>query len=376
MIELGDIFRRYGAEYLKKFSPQMLPSHSSAINAISKCRTGELGCHIDTCKQCGHTHLFFHSCYNRSCPKCHAGNTQKWFEKKKSNLLPTPYFHVVFTLPAELRFLVRSHQTPSFNCLFKAASYALFKLMADSRFAGGTPGMMGVLHTCTRVMNYHPHVHFLVPAGVISRDGSQWQWIPIKKKEFLFPIHMLSTIFRARFMKLARKALPGIDFPQSLWTKQWVVYTKPFKKGGQKILQYLARYIYRIAITNDRILADHNGTIAFKYQCSSNGKSKKMMLPAFEFMRRFLQHVLPGGCHKVRCFGFLTPKYKNVVDSLRLRLETSTGNTTSKSEQSESDTGKYYRRCPKCKTGIMVVVIHLFPTKKGILLVRPPPCKK
>jgi len=369
MIELGDIFRSHGAAYLKKYSANMLPSHIRAIDAITKCRTGELGCHIDHCRQCGYNHLYFHSCCNRSCPKCHAGNTQKWLEKKESNLLSVPYFHVVFTLPSELRLIVRSHQKELLNCLFKAAKYALFKLMRDPRFAGGKPGMLAVLHTWTRDMNYHPHVHCLVPAGVISNDGLQW--LSIKKKRFLVPINMLSSIFRARFMKIARKALPRIKFPQSVWSKNWVVYPKPFEKGGQNVLQYLARYVYRIAITNNSILADKDGKITFKYRNSATGKSKKMTLPVFEFMRRFLQHVLPLGFHKVRNYGFLTPKYKEIFANIKLGLETSTRKPIAKTEKAH--TGKHFRRCPKCKIGTMVVALHIFHTKTGILFVRPPP---
>jgi hypothetical protein len=310
--------------------------------------------------------------YTRSCPKCHASHTQKWLEKRKAILLPVPYFHVVFTLPKELRRIVRSNQTQLFNCLFKAATYALSKLMADSRFAGGIPGMLAVLHTWSRPMENHPHVHILVAGGVISKD--RLQWIPLKRKKFLVPKGMLSDIFRARFIKLARKALPTITFPQSVWKKQWVVHIKPFKKGGQKVLEYLARYIHRIAITNNRILADDNGQITFKYQNSTTGKWETMILPAFEFMRRFLQHVLPEGFHKVRYYGFLTPKYKETFYSLKLILETSNGKIID--TPGGSDTGDYFRRCPKCKLGIMRVKVHIFYRKTTLLFARPPPCKK
>lgn len=369
MPELNSIFRRYGPQYLQLFSHKMLPSHKRAIQDIAKCRTGELGYHIDTCNQCGHEHLFFHSCCNRNCPKCHAGNTQKWLEEKQTTLLPVRYFHVVFTLPSELRLIVRSNQVQLYNCLFNAATYALFKLMADSQFAGGIPGMLGVLHTWSRDMNYHPHVHFLIPAVVISKD--RLQWLPIKRKKFLVPKSMLSTIFRARFMKLARKALPHIKFPQSVWDKKWVVYPKPVRKRAQKVLEYLARYIYRIAITNRRIVADNNGKITFEYQDSGTSKWKKMTLPAFEFMRRFLQHVLPKGFHKTRTYGFLAPRYKNIFYSLKLKLETSKENIQPQTQK--NNISKYYRRCPKCKTGKMRVLIHLFYKKNTLILVRPPP---
>jgi hypothetical protein len=175
-------------------------------------------------------------------------------------------------------------------------------------------------------------------------------------------------------MKLARKELPAVTFPQSVWKKQWVVYPKPFEKGGEKVLEYLGRYVHRIAITNNRILADNNGKITFKYQNSGTGEWKKMTLPAHEFMRRFLQHVLPRGFHKIRYYGFLTPKYKQTVYSLKLILETSRRKTADKSEV--SDKNHYYRRCPKCKSGIMVIEVHFFYTKTTLLFVRPPPCKE
>lgn len=378
MIELGDIFRRYGPEYLEQFSHKMLPSHRRAIHDIAKCRKGEFGGHIDSCEKCGYTHLFFHSCSNRSCPKCHASHTQKWLDKRKLTILPVSYFHVVFTLPEELRRIVRSNQTQLLDSLIKAAAYALFKLMTDSRFAGGIPGMLSVLHTWSRAMIYHPHVHFLIPAGVISnyKDKSQWSWLPIKRKKFLVPLPALSSIFRARFIKLARKALPGIEFPQSIWKKQWVVFTKSCTKGGQKVLEYLARYVHRIAITNNRILSVYNGKITFKYQDSTTRHWKKITLPAFEFMRRFLQHVLPMGFHKVRYYGFLTPKYRKIFYSLKLSLETSSNQTIETPDTTDKERGNYYRRCPKCKAGIMVVLVHVFHKKRHILFVRPPPCKK
>lgn len=281
---------------------------------------------------------------------------------------------MVFTLPEELRRIVGSNQTPLFNCFFKAASYALSKLMTDSCFAGGMPGMLAVLHTWSRTMGYHPHVHFLLPAGVISKD--KIEWFPIKRKKFLVPKSMLSDIFRARFIKLARKTLPTITFPQAVWKKQWIVHLKFFRKGGQKILEYLARYVHRIAITNNRILADDNGQITFKYQNSTTGKWKKMTLPALEFIRRFLQHVLPKGFHKVRYYGFLAPKCKKIFYSLKLILEISNSNKRLIDEVEGSDIGNYLRRCPKCKAGMMRVEVHIFYKKTTLHLVRPPPWKK
>jgi len=374
MPDLGDLFKRYAPEYLEEHKTKILARHVRAIHDIAHCRTGKFGFHIDACNKCGERHLYFHSCCNRNCPKCHAGRTQKWIEKKTPTLLPVNYFHVVFTLPEELRLIVRSNQKVLYSTLFKAATYSLFKLLADPNFGGGIPGMIGVLHTWSRDMGYHPHVHFLMPAGLVSKDRSQW--LPIAKK-FLVPKAMLSTIFRARFMKIARKELPEIKFPQSIWKKSWVVHPKCIEygvQGAKTVLEYLARYIFRIAITNNRIEADNNGKITFRYQNSKTNKWKKMTLAASEFIRRFLQHVLPLGFHKVRTYGFLTPQYKETFLALKLQILKSKGNADVKPDIKEESNN--YRRCSKCKKGRMVVIIHVFFQKDKLFLVRPPPCKK
>jgi hypothetical protein len=369
MPHLGEIFRRYDSAYHERFGNRMLPSHNRAFHDIKKCRTGKFGYHIDECKKCGYRHIFFHSCGNRSCPECHSTHTNKWFEKRENILLPTNYFHVVFTLPSELRRIVRSNQKELLNCLMKAAAYALCKMMADPRFAGGKPGMISVLHTWSRMMIYHPHAHFLIAAGVISKDDSQW--LPIKRKKFLVPLDALSDIFRARFMKLARKALTGTQLPASVWQKKWVVFCKPCLKNGQRVLEYLARYVHRIAISNNRILADDNGKITFRYKDSKTNRWKRTNLDAFEFIRRFLQHVLPMGFHKVRYYGFLASKQKQCFNSLKLVLEKSTSKKPSCPEPIKPV--KYLRKCPKCKTGKMVVILHIFHKKNSLILVRPPP---
>lgn len=374
MADIDDIFRHHGPEYLKKYSDKILASHVRTIFDISNCRTAELGYHIDNCPRCGYEHTFFHSCCNRSCPKCHAGRTQKWLEKNSPKLLPVNYFHVVFTLPSELHSLVRSNQQVLYGCIFKAAAYTLSTLMAEPRFAGGIPGMLSVLHTWSSDMNFHPHVHFLIPAVVISKDRSEW--LPIKKK-FLVPMEILSEIYRARYMKIARKALPEIEFPQSVWNKQWVVYPKYVDYGPQTVLEYLARYVYRVAITNNRIVAYKHGKITFKYKSYKSDKTYKsykwemMTLSAEEFMRRFLQHVLPQGFHKVRFYGFMSSHYKYVFQALRFKLVQAKGHTPQKSNQHRLY--KNLRRCPKCKIGIMAVTEHTFHTKKGLIIVRPPP---
>ncbi|MCP5050053.1 MAG: transposase [bacterium] len=382
MPDIGEIFRDYGPQY-KKNHPNLYPSHKRAIDDISNCRTQELGFHIDICAHCGYKHEFYHSCCNRSCPKCHGGRTHKWLEKNIPQLLPLNYFHVVFTLPAQLRPFVFSNQQVLYDCLFKAAAYTLSKLLADPKFAGGVPGMLAVLHTWSNPMNFHPRVHFLLPEVVLYQNRTKWKKIKkkksrdnkkkkkIKKKKFLVPIKMLSQIFRARYMKLARKALPDIEFPQTVWKKQWVVYPKYVDYGGQKVLEYLARYIYRVAITNHRIVAYKDKKVTFKYKDSKTNTWDVMELEVDEFMRRFLQHVLPQGFHKVRTYGFMVPQNKSVLQSLKLELVKSTRNTPKKSIPNRPY--KNFRRCPRCKRATMVVTLHIFHTKNGLILVRPPP---
>jgi hypothetical protein len=250
------------------------------------------------------------------------------------------------------------------NCLIKAAAYTLIKLMEKPRFGGGKPGMLSVLHTWTRTMLYHPHVHFLVAGGLISKDGSQWLGL---RKKYLLPVSVMSKVFRARFMKLARKALPDIKFPHSLWQKEWNVFSKPCVRGGSKVLQYLARYIHRIAITNNRILEHRNGMIKFKYQESKTRQWKTTTITASEFIRRFLQHVLPKGFHKVRYHGFLAPKHRHLLLSLKLTLP-------DRSKQDEQNPLlSRCRKCPACRIGNMVVILHIFYKKHLPLIVRPPP---
>jgi hypothetical protein len=259
-LELADIFLRYGPAYIEGFGDQMLPSHRRALHDIAFCRTDAFGGHVDVCNNhnCSHVEFVYHSCCNRSCPKCHINDANQWFEQRESELLPIPYFHVVFTLPKELHEMVRSNQKELLASLMKASAYSLLKLSQDPKYLGAKPAIMITLHTWTRARVWHPHAHCLVSAGGISYDYSQW--LPAKHKKYLVPVKALAKIFRARFMKMARKALPNShdhhdqSLPQ-IWKKNWIVYSKPTLKETQKVLKYLARYVHRIAITNNRIIS-------------------------------------------------------------------------------------------------------------------------
>ena len=354
MIELADIIAKYGGEYLNKFGIPMLPSHKRAISDILACRTESMGGHLNECDACGHQHYSYHSCKNRSCPKCHTSDTKRWVEKREAELLPVRYFHVVFTLPQELRDNMRSNQSKLYSILMQAASEMLMKLALDPKHVGGKLSILSVLHTWTRAMEFHPHVHMLVPAGGLDMDG---YWRTTRKK-WLVPVKALSRLFRARFMKLAQKALPEESFPQEVWKKEWVVYCKPPLTNSKKVLRYLGRYVHRIAIVNSRIESMDNGNVTFRYQESATGKQKKMTLTAMEFLRRYLQHVLPQGFHKVRYYGLLSPANRITLKRVQLLLVQRRKTMPDDiKETPEKSTNKHL--CPCCSEGIMVVIASL-----------------
>lgn len=361
MPELADIFRRYGSGYIDRFGARMPAGHRRAIRDIADCRTEILGGHVVKCDHCQAVDYAYHSCKNRACPKCHANDTAKWLEKRRGEMLECVYFHVVFTLPAELREIVRSNQKALYDVLLRAASYALRKLAADPKYTGAAIGMLAVLHTWTNAQLYHPNGHFLVPGIGVTPDGNH-RLSPGKK--FLVPVKALSPIFRAKFMEMARQSLPQVQFPAAVWEKDWVVYAKPAVQGSDKVLRYLARYVHRIAITNNRILSCENGEVTFRYK--QRRKEKKtwqscwriMSLPADQFMARFLQHVPPRGFHKVRYYGLWSPANRDLLKRLQLRLQDRCEVEASPGAADEKDQGSGCPtcRCRFCKQGTMIVI--------------------
>ena len=323
MVELAEIFRRYGPDYIDRFGSKMLPSHHRAMNDIICCRTEQMGGHLYCCENpdCEQLVYAYHSCGNRSCPKCGQDKTQRWIEKQHNLLLPTHYFLVTFTLPCELRPIARSNQKVVYDLLFKSSAAALQKLAKDPRFVGGDIGMMGGLHTWQRDMGYHPHVHFIVPGGGLSPDRSQWL---LSKADFFVPVEALSPIFRAKF----RDALKQTDLfdavAAKVWQKDWVVHCKPVG-NADSALKYLAPYIYRVAITNNRIEKLENGQVSFRFKNSDTDHWQTATLPVFEFIGRFLQHVLPKGFVKIRYYGFLSPNKRNLLAVAKYLLGESRG---------------------------------------------------
>jgi len=314
--EVADIFRLYGPRYLERFGQGMLPSHRRALRDLCNCRTAALGGQLYVCDHCGREHYVYHSCRNRACPKCHGKDTEVWLAARREELLPVPYFHVIFTLPQPLRDLVRRHQKALYAILMKAAARALIKLTADPHYVGGLIGVLAVLHTWSRTLTYHPHVHCLVPGGGMSHDG---QWRPARTN-YLVPAPALSPLFRGIFLDLVAKALPDVVIPDSVWKQDWVVHCKPAVQGAENVLKYLARYVHRIAITDRRILAVEDGKVTFRYQNARDYQWRTMTVTAEEFIRRFLQHVLPKGVHKVRYYGLWAPSNKAKLQQIRQSL--------------------------------------------------------
>ena len=349
MSGVAEIFQEYGTEYRAKYGQRMPISHKVAMRAIEQCRTERLGGHVYSCQACQVSEYSYHSCRNRHCPKCQQQAGQQWLEGQQQLLLPTPYFMVTFTLPEPLRQIARSQQKVVYNLLFGTAAAALQELAWDKRFVGGQIGLVGVLQTWGRDLSYHPHVHFLAPGGGLSADGQQW----IRSRPgFLVHVKPLSKLFRGKFRAALRKTEVYNQVPASVWQQEWVVQSQAVG-NGQAALKYLAPYIFRVAISNNRIVKVAEGQVTFRYTPSGSKKSKLCTLSAEEFIRRFLQHVLPKGFVKVRYYGLFAPGQRHRLkqastllgaDPLLERAATTqeTHTDTSLSEQ------KPAILCPKC----------------------------
>lgn len=355
MVELADIFCQYGPAYREKYGEKMMPSHQRALADIEQCRTEALGAHVYQCISCDELHCRYHSCKNRHCPKCQGDSAQEWLQDQEHFLLPVPYFMITITLPAELRNITRLHQKELYNLLFRSSADALQELALDPRFVGGQLGLIGVLHTWTRDLLYHPHVHYLAPAGGISPNGNSW--LPCSK-DFLVHVKPLSILFRAKFRDGLKKLGLYDQVPADAWTKEWVVHSKPVGNGTQA-LAYLSRYLFRVAISNERILSMDNGNITFQYKESGTDTLKIRSLPAESFIRCFLQHILPKGFVKVRYYGFFSTTKRAVLKQLRILLLII--NPASKSGDLQNISLSFAARedipCPRCGQPMILIEV-------------------
>ena len=362
MLELADIVRAVSPE--ERAAWRLLPSQQAALNAILQCRTPALGGQLYQCDQCSHLEYSYHSCGNRHCPKCHGQQTRDWLEQQQARLLPCSYYLVTFTLPSELRSIALQNQKLVYGVLLSCAAATLQKLLRDPKWLGAQASLSGVLHTWTRALLYHPHAHFLVSAGGLTPQG---QWVKPKSTRFLVPVHALSKIFRAKIRDALKKAALANGVPARLWSqhKKWVVHAQPAGRG-HKVMEYLGRYVFRIAITNSRLETLENGEVTFRYRDNRTQQITPLRLPAGQFLLRFLQHVLPKGLAKVRHYGLAASASKKPLEQARLCLEAIHPPDQSTNDPS-SDPPPHQqqeRRCPHCKVGRLFFLSELSPENK------------
>jgi len=319
-LEVADIFRAFGPSYRE--AHELPLRHLRAMRAIEICRTAELGAHIDQCDHCGTVRISYNSCRNRHCPKCQCLEKERWLEARQKDLLPTSYFHVVFTLPEGLRPLALRNQKVIYSLLFKAVSETLTELARDSKHLGAEIGFMAILHTWSQTLIHHPHLHCLVTGGGLSLDGKRWFR---SKKDFFIPVKVLSSLFRGKFLDGLKKEneAGGLRFPgqieelkeapafkrflTNLYHQAWVVYCKPPLKHPEKVVDYLGRYTHRVALSNDRLVKMEDNRVTFRWRDSADNNTIKLLtLEALEFIRRFLLHVLPSQFVKIRYYGILS----------------------------------------------------------------------
>lgn len=358
MLELADIVRAAGPEGCERLA--VLPSQQRALQAILQCRTPALGGQVYGCEQCGALRYSYHSCGNRHCPKCHGQRTERWLQKQRARLLPCPYYLVTFTLPAQLRALARCQQKIVYSLLLGAAARSLQKLCADPRWMGAQPSLTGVLHTWTRAMLYHPHAHFLVSAGGWSEKGQTW--LPAKNPAFLVPVQALSKIFRAKMRDGLRAAGLLHQVPAQVWQQPWVVHAQ-HAGSGDKVLEYLGRYVFRIAISQSRLESLQEGQVTFRYRDNQSQQIRRVRLTTEEFLRRFLQHVLPPGLPKVRHYGLAASacQERHAAAQRLLAVAAAHSPTPSPSQRSKPTLAPPDQPmlCPACRLGRLVWLARL-----------------
>jgi len=360
MTTLAEIVRRYGPAYRAQYGAQLLPSQQAALTAIEACRTAALGGQVFSCPDCGTVRYSYHSCRNRHCPTCQHDAAQSWLAAQHDLLLPLPYFLVTFTLPAELRALAYSHQRQVYTLFFRATAAALQQLAADPRFVGGQLGMLGVLQTWTRDLRYHPHIHYLIPAIGLASDG---RFCRPRNKAFLVPVHALAVLFRAKLRAALHQTGYTTEIPAAVWSKPWVVDCRRVGSGAAA-LKYLAPYIFRVALSNNRIVRVANDRVTFRYVDGATHQPKTCTLPALTFLHRFLQHVLPRGFVKVRYYGLFSRRHRPLLAQLRAQLALVEAGSSGGAGAGRSEAGAAaptqvrpaVERCPVCGQGMRASV--------------------
>lgn len=380
--KIGTLFREYGDSYRSEYP--LSTAQGKALKAIERCRTSALGGHVDRCDNCGHERISYNSCRNRFCPNCQSLARERWLLDRKRELLPICYFHAVFTIPDELNPIALVNQRQVYNLLFQAASETLLTLGKDNRHIGGQLGIIAVLHTWSQTLIDHPHLHCIVTGGGLSDDGQRWL-SPKKttsKKDFFIHVNVISALFKKKFLAYLKKCYQSGEFKwvgrishfkkraafnnllTRLYAKPWVTYCKKPFGGPEQVLEYLGRYTHRVAISNHRIVKVADGKVTFKWRdYRDHNKTKLMTLDIFEFIRRFLMHILPYRYYKIRYYGLFSNRYrKEKLSHCQQILEVKQEDTSSKSKGLSWEDllfelcGLDVRKCPKCQVGQMVRV--------------------
>ena len=371
-LEVADIFSKHGQPY--RVSKKMSLNHIRTMRDIERCRTAKLGGHVDECDCCGRIRISYNSCRNRHCPKCQFLAKERWLEERRENLLPVPYFHVVFTIPAKLNPLVLRNKKICYDILFRCVSETLFELARDPKHLGGQIGFICILHTWGQNLMDHAHIHSIVTGGALSLDGTKWISC---RKDFFISVKVLSRLFRGKVIDFLKKSWEseGLEFSgdiaklkdrfahflNDLYQMEWVVYAKSPFKDPETLLEYLGRYTHRIAIGNHRILNMEDGLVSFIWRDYADGnKTKIMKLEASEFIRRFLLHVLPEKFVKIRYYGLLANRKSNTMLSQCRKLLTDAAQP--KKKNSTETWQEFLLRvcgmdlitCPFCKNGRMI----------------------
>jgi hypothetical protein len=314
---IKEIFQQHAPEYLDRHGKRMPDVHKKVIRAIINCKTDVYGITRFQCEQCGSNHFFSLSCGNRHCPNCQYHKSRLWLDSQMQKQLPGHHFMVTFTMPEQIRDFLRSHQKKGYGAMFTAAAETMKKLAADPKFMGGDlPGFFGVLHTWGRTLQYHPHLHFVVAGGAFSSRDELYH---PSANRFYLPVKAMSAIFRARFKDLMRKNRLLHLIPPETWARDWNVNCQPVG-NSEASMKYLAPYVFRVAISDSRIIGLKDRRISFRYKKQGSKRIRVMTLDVMEFIRRFLQHVLPQGFMKIRYYGFMHPCCSLDLDTVRDRI--------------------------------------------------------
>jgi hypothetical protein len=378
-LEVGEIIRKYTPVFLDRYDSVLSTEQRRVLKDLALCRTAALGGHVEECDQCGQQRIAYNSCRNRHCPKCQALARARWMADRAKELLPVEYFHVVFTLPDDLAPIGLQNPRIVYNLLFQAAAQTLQELAADPKHLGADIGFLAVLHTWGQTLHLHPHLHCVVPGGGIALDGTRWVSC---RSGFFLPVRVLSRLYRGKFLAFLDEAfqrqqlrlhgqLEGLTDARAfqtlldkLYAKEWIVYAKPPFGGPEQVLKYLARYTHRVAISNHRLVKMEDDKVFFHYKDYADDDAAKVMsLDAVEFIRRFLQHVVPTGFMRIRHFGFLANRFRAdklarcrqlIQDAEKPPAALAPRPAAAPDPMAELLVDRH--RCPHCSNGRMIIV--------------------